>query len=146
MNKVNIIHLNIESKTEKLSLVRDFVSGAARDFGFDEESISKIALAVDEACTNIIKHSYNYATDRKIDIKVMPNQKVFKIVITHQGRMFDPNSVRTPDMPEYLSHYRKGGLGMHLMRLLMDKVEYKILPDDKCEVHLIKNLSVKLAQ
>jgi serine/threonine-protein kinase RsbW len=52
-------HLTIESRTERLIEVRDFVSTAAREFGFTDEEVSKIALAIDEACTNIIKHAYS---------------------------------------------------------------------------------------
>ena len=141
---MNTIQLKIESKTDKLYFVRDFVSNAARDFGFNDESVSKIALAVDEACTNIIKHSYNYATDKHLDIRIMSNKKLFEVVITHQGKMFDPGKVQPPDMQEYLSHFRHGGLGMHLMKLLMDKVDYKILPNDTCEVHLVKEITDKI--
>jgi serine/threonine-protein kinase RsbW len=137
---VNTLQLKIESRTDKLFFVRDFVSDAARNFGFDEESVSKIALAVDEACTNIIKHSYNYAPNKELEVKIMTNQKVFEVVITHQGIMFDPNAVQTPNMPEYLTHFRRGGLGMHLMKLLMDKIDYKILPNQTCEVHLLKRI------
>lgn len=133
-------HLTIESRTEKLSLVREFVSEAARRFGFTEESVGKIALAVDEACTNVIKHSYNYAPNKEIDIRIGAENGIFEVVITHQGKTFDPDSVKSPDMREYLSHYRKGGLGIHLMRSLMDTIEYRIRPDKKSEVHLSKRI------
>ncbi len=133
-------HLRIESKTEKLSIVREFVSDAARRFGFTEESVGKIALAVDEACTNVIKHSYNYAPNKEIDIRIIAENGVFEIVIIHQGKTFNPDEVKTPDMREYLSHYRKGGLGIHLMRSLMDTIEYRIRPDKKSEVHLLKRM------
>ncbi len=130
--------LSILSQTEKLSDVRDFVSAAARQAGFDEEGVNKIALAVDEACTNIIKHAYGNASDRRIDIDVLTRNGELEIVITHNGKTFDPAAVRTPDMREYLSHFRRGGLGLHLMRSLMDHVEYRSLSDQRSEVHLIK--------
>ena len=140
------VHLKIESKTEKLSAVREFVSDAARKFGFAEESVGKIALAVDEACTNVIKHSYNYAPNKEIDIRIIAENGVFEIVITHQGKTFDPDAVKPPDMREYLSHYRKGGLGIHLMRSLMDTVEYRVRPDKKSEVHLFKRIPAAMSR
>lgn len=133
-------HLHILSETEKLDLVRHFIHEAARRFGFDEESASKIMLAVDEACTNVIKHSYENAPTKGIDIDIVTNEKRFEIVITHEGRPFDPDSVKTPDMKKYLSQYRRGGLGIHLMRSLMDKVEYRTSRDRRNEVHLVKFL------
>ncbi|MFI5252500.1 MAG: ATP-binding protein [Bacteroidota bacterium] len=135
--------LRILSRTEKLSLVRDFVSEAARRVGFDEESINKIALAVDEACTNIIKHSYKFATDKEITIRLLTNGKNFEVLIEDHGISFDPEKVQPPNMKEYLSQYRRGGLGMFLMRSLMDKVEYKAYPGLRNEVHLIKYLPSK---
>jgi serine/threonine-protein kinase RsbW len=136
------LHLTIKSQTEKLNYVREFISGAARKAGFDDETTSKIALAVDEACTNIIKHAYQYSQDKEIEIGIKTDQGRFEIVITHQGKLFDPSTVKSPDMKEYLTHFRRGGLGMHLMRLLMDAVEYKVIAPEKCEVHMMKKLPV----
>jgi len=135
------VQLKIKSQTDKLHLVRDFVSEAARECGFDEESVSKIALAVDEACTNVIKHSYEYATDKDIEISVKTGKSDFEVIIVHQGKSFDPQAIKPPDMREYLTHYRRGGLGMHLMRSLMDRVEYRTsLNTKKSEVHLVKQI------
>ncbi len=140
------LHLTIQSTTEQLSLVREFVSDAARHCGFDEESTGKIALAADEACTNVIKHAYEYMPNKKIDIRVRYGNGVFEIIITHQGKTFDPQAIKPPDMREYLTHYRRGGLGMHLMRSLMDRVEYKNLPDKRSEVHLVKKIPAKVGR
>lgn len=132
--------LTIESRTERLIEVRDFVSTAAREFGFSDEEVSKIALAIDEACTNIIKHAYSFDPGQHIGITVRGGSGTFEVLITDHGRQFNPSSVPSPDMKEYLTHFRKGGLGVYLMRSLMDKVEYSILPG-KNEVRLVKYLS-----
>ena len=117
-------NLRIPSQTEKLILAREFVADAAKIFGFPEDDVNNIALAVDEACTNIIKHAYNYESDKEIDIVISMRKPEFEIVIQDQGRHFNPNNVPVPDMKEYMSHYKRGGLGMYLMKKLMDKVEY----------------------
>ena len=137
------LHLKIPSQTDKLFAVRTFVADAAQTFGFDEESMNKISIAVDEACTNIIKHSYEFDRNKEIEITVIMNGTRFEIVIAHKGKSFNPEAIKSPDMKEYLSHFRKGGLGMHLMRSLMDEVEYKVLQDSRNEVHLIKFLPKK---
>jgi serine/threonine-protein kinase RsbW len=135
--------LTIESRTEKLSDVRDFVSDAASRFGFDEEVVNKIALAVDEACTNVIKHGYKYAPDKKITVSVSEGSGKFEIIIEDQGNSFNPLDVKSPDMKKYFSEFRRGGLGMHLMRTLMDEVEYHTFPGPRNEVHLTKFLEPK---
>jgi serine/threonine-protein kinase RsbW len=134
-------HLHIPSQTGKLNLVRNFIFEAALRFGFDEEAAGKIMLAVDEACTNVIKHSYEFSTTKGIDLEILAHDTRFEVVIVHKGKPFDPESVKTPDMKKYFSQFRRGGLGMHLMRSLMDKVEYKSLPGSRNEVHLVKFLS-----
>lgn len=133
--------LHIESRTERLIAVREFVSEAAREFGFGDEDVSKIALAVDEACTNVIKHAYQFDPNRDISVTVKRKNSAFEVTIMDTGSGFDPGRVHAPDMKEYLTHFRKGGLGVYLMKSLMDKVEYEIEPGKRNEVRLTKFLS-----
>jgi serine/threonine-protein kinase RsbW len=130
----------ILSTTDHLLEVREFVAQAARDFGFSEEETSKIALAVDEACTNIIKHAYQYKPDQKITIAIFRQRTSFEISIVDEGKKFDPESIRPLNLKDHLSHYRRGGLGVYLMKTLMDKVEYNTLSGKKNEVRLTKFL------
>ncbi|HXX63306.1 MAG TPA: ATP-binding protein [Methanomassiliicoccales archaeon] len=132
--------LQVESRTERLIAVRDFVSDAARAFGFDDEDISKIALAVDEACTNVIKHAYKFDPTKTIQVVIHGGNRTFEVAIRDDGLQFNPTQLPPPDMKEYLTHFRKGGLGVHLMKSLMDKVEYSMAPGKINEVRLIKYL------
>jgi len=131
----------IESRTDNLLEVRDFVLRAAREFGFSEEEASKIVLAVDEACTNVIKHAYQFAPDREIEIVIQPVKDRMQITVIDDGKSFNPSVAKLPDLKQHLSHYRRGGLGIYLMRTLMDKVEYKYAPGKKNEVRLTKYLT-----
>lgn len=103
--------IHIESRTERLVAVREFVSAAARECGFPDDEVSKIALAVDEACTNIIKHAYKFDPSKEITVTVKNKTGGLEIVITDSGIGFDPSRIQSPDMKEYLTHYRHGGLG-----------------------------------
>jgi len=135
--------MTIQSRTENLRRVREFISDAARRAGFEDESVQKIALAVDEACTNIIKHSYQFAPDKDIEISVITKDGSFEIIISDHGRSFDPNTIQMPDMKEYMRKYRRGGLGMYLMRSLMDIVEYETRPGSTNSVRLVKFIPVR---
>lgn len=121
--------LSITSQTERLHEVRDFVAGLARTHGFAEEDINKITIAVDEACTNIIKHGYGYAPDQKIDVEVRRDGASFEIVISDKGKQFDASAIKTPDMKDYFSQFRRGGLGVYLMKKIMDSVEFDLQND-----------------
>ncbi len=130
----------IPSQTDRLKEVRDFVSTIARQFGFGEDDVNKIVLAVDEACTNIIKHAYEYRKNHSIKLSIQTQGTAFEVTITDQGRSFDPSGIPQPNMKEYLSHFKKGGLGMYLMKTVMDKVEYDFKPGPENCVRLTKYL------
>ena len=131
--------LSIPSQTERLNDVREFISGQARLHGFSEDDINKITIAVDEACTNIIKHGYNYSPDKKIDVEIVRNGQDFEIIISDKGKQFDPSAIQTPDMKDYFEHYRRGGLGVYLMKRIMDRVEFN-LQSDRNVLRMIKTL------
>lgn len=133
--------LHIESRTERLIEVREFVASKAAEFGFSDEEASKIALAVDEACTNVIKHAYKFDPTQQIAVTIRPKDGAFEISIVDSGNHFNPDEIQSPNMREYFSHFRRGGLGMYLMKSLMDKVEYMIGPGKKNEVRLVKYLT-----
>lgn len=135
------ISKTIQSQTDRLLEVREFVLDAARQFGFSEEEASKIVLAVDEACTNVIKHAYQNAPDKTIHIEISRENEAFQVSIIDEGKSFNPTTLKNPDLKQHLSHFRRGGLGVYLMRTLMDKVEYNFAPGRKNEVRLIKFLT-----
>jgi serine/threonine-protein kinase RsbW len=139
MNTSKKYRINIPSRTDRLHDVRKFISDLAREHGFDDDDSNKISIAVDEACTNIIKHGYNFAPDHEIEIEVTRNGHEFEIIISDNGKQFDPNIVETPDMKEYLTHFRRGGLGMYLMKRIMDKVEFNFRTDRNV-LRMVKSL------
>lgn len=138
-NKSNS-ELVVKSRTENLSLIRDFISGKASAAGIASESIENIMLAVDEACTNIIKHAYKSFPEGKITIKIDYNPDKFIIEIFDHGSTFNPDKVPDPDLQKYYRNGRVGGLGMYLMKTLMDDVEYVSVPGKYNKVLLSKNI------
>lgn len=139
MARKHTYRLTITSQTNRLNDVRRFISEKAREHGFSDDDINKITIAVDEACTNIIKHGYNFSPDHFIDIEIHRDATDFEIVISDSGKQFDPKSIETPDMKEYLSHYRRGGLGVYLMKRIMDKVEFNFQRDRNI-LRMVKSL------
>lgn len=122
MNTSNKIQLS--SSTKNLSLVRDFIESKALASGFDESSINQIVMSVDEACTNIIKHAHKYNENEVIEIETLSSGGQFQIVLKYKGSGFNPNDLRNPDMKDYFSHFKVGGLGVPIMKKFMNKIEY----------------------
>ncbi len=140
--KINEEELVVKSKTNNLSTIRDFVFAAASDVGFPTDAIDNIILAVDEACTNIIKHAYKSYPDGEITIRLKYSDKKFTIVIIDHGTPFKPETVPDPDLQKYYRQHRVGGLGMYLMKSLMDEVKYISVPGKYNQVLLSKNLNI----
>ena len=140
-NKKNISELIVKSRTENLSLIRDFISSKASAAGLIKEDIENIMLAVDEACTNIIKHAYSSYPDGEIVIKLEFNSEKILISIIDKGSTFNPDAVPDPDLQKYYKNGRVGGLGMYLMKTLMDDVKYISVPGEYNKVLLSKKIS-----
>ncbi len=141
LNKIFEQQIVVKSSTDNLAEIRDFTKSAAQQCCFDEDSTGKIILAVDEACTNIIKHAYKFTPDGEINISIKFSDGKFSISITDEGTHFDPTMIPEPDLREYYKQKRVGGLGMFLMKRLMDEVKYGTIAGNKNQVVLIKYLS-----
>ena len=126
------------SETEFLEIIRDFMAKIARIAGFNEDHVNKIQLSVDEACTNIVKHAYKGIQKKDIRIQVELNDEKMIIAVIDKGKGFDPKKIEPLNMNNYLNELRRGGLGIHLMNILMDEIQYSIQPLKKNQVTMIK--------
>ncbi len=127
------------AKFEFLDEIRDFVGSIARDAGFVDRDVYNIQLATDEAASNIIEHAYEGVTDGVLEIScVVKNEDVMHIVLVDHGEPFDPSEVPDPDLDADLSERKIGGLGIFLMRKLMDEVHYRTGPGNSNTLTLIK--------
>jgi serine/threonine-protein kinase RsbW len=132
--------LKIPSITENLQMIREFVLKIAAKTGFNEETQEQIALAVDEACTNVIKHAHHHDARRLMDIQIQTDANKMKITITDKGRGFDITKLKDPDVEKFIKESRHGGLGIYLIKTLMDEVDYEFKPGVKNQVQLTKYL------
>ena len=142
--------LKIPGQTDNLELIRLFVAAVADKVGFAADDVSKIELAVDEACANVIKHAYLKKTKQPIDIVIEIDFKKLAIIITDHGKGFDVKKISKQDVKDYIAEMRVGGLGIYLMKALMDEVEFNSRPGVKTQVKMVKyflkNGELKLAE
>ncbi|MCK6619506.1 MAG: SpoIIE family protein phosphatase [Calditrichaceae bacterium] len=109
-----------------LKEIRDFIEQIGKKYKISDKIINSFKLVVDEACTNIIRHGYKDIKDGKITIRAIIRRLSVTIVVIDQGRSFDPRQVKDPDLQKYVQIGKKGGLGIHMMRKLMDDIQYNI--------------------
>lgn len=121
---VKVHNLSVPAEESQLSKVRDFIAGCCEEAGFSTRETNNTKLAVDEACTNVIKHAYKDVVGNiDIEVRVSPGNVWVKIFDT--GERFDFASVKDPDLDQYVETGKKGGLGVFLINRLMDDVQYR---------------------
>jgi serine/threonine-protein kinase RsbW len=138
--------MKMPSQSENLAIIREAVSKIAAQAGFDTDDVSKIELAVDEACANVIKHAYDKGNSKKlIEVLIKIDKNKLMVVVTDKGKGFNPSDIKLPKMREYLKEMRVGGLGIYLIETLMDKVNFDLKPGIKNQVKMIKYINKKSA-
>ena len=127
--KNNSYKLTVKSSTDQLVAIRDFIKDHAIENEIPQPVIESIILAADEAATNIVKHAYHLEATKDILVNFAVNDNECCVTLTDYGDSFDPSLISEPDMKEYLKQRRVGGLGLYLIRTLMDSMEYKSSAD-----------------
>jgi len=115
--------LEIDSKVENLPVIANFVDEVLERFGADPASVYRVQLAVDEACTNVIKYAYDEKTGLiRLEMELIGDSLV--VSVNDNGKPFDPDTIPPPDLDADLDKRRIGGLGIYFMKKLMDEVSY----------------------
>lgn len=128
----------VTSDTKVLSTVRDFISRMIERSALPPEDENKVILAVDEAVTNIIEHGYENVSNGSIEIEVELDPAAFRVIVRDSGKRFNPEHISEPDISEHVKMGKKKGLGIFLMRQIMDEVRYVFREGLKNEVMLTK--------
>ncbi len=126
MNERPHIRVEMLSNPVYLAGVRDLVSVIAQRLGFGDADRAQIALAVDEALCNIIRHGYDKRSDCPIWISLWPiaengSVRGVRIVIEDEAKQIDPTMIRGRDLEDI----KPGGLGVHIIREVMDEAVYE---------------------
>ena len=132
--------LTIASDTVNLKEVREFVGEAVRSSGVGGALQNRLVLAIDEAIANIIQHAYEEGRKDDVNIVVDVTPTRFEVVIYDQGRSFDPASLPEIDIEAHVGAGRVSGLGVFLMRQIMDEVEYIFKEGVRNELRMVKYL------
>ncbi len=104
-----------------------------KEYGFDEDSLFAIHLALEEAFLNAVKHGNHGDADKVIDVECLITPEKFDISISDEGYGFDPDGI--PDPRSNGNLYKSSGRGILLIQSYMDVVEYNARGN--C-VHMIK--------
>ena len=116
--------LRVPAEDRHLAEIRDFIQEVGEKIQIPGKILANTKLAVDEACTNVVKHGYQ-GRSGFIEVVVTGNEREFSIEILDQGESFDLRNVKSPNLKMYVETRKRGGLGVFLMNQLMDEVRYR---------------------
>lgn len=127
------ISLEIPSRAEYVSVSRLTLVSIANRLGFDIDDIEDMKVAISEACTNAIIHGND---DSLLNIKFNILKDGLEIVVKDKGKGFSLDSLKEPNLDEL----NEGGLGIFIIKSLMDKVSMKSLENEGTQIKMSKFL------
>jgi sigma-B regulation protein RsbU (phosphoserine phosphatase) len=121
----NTRHLTLENDIRQVSRLAGFVDGFLADNHLDPGLSTKINLALEEAVTNVIMYAYPPGTVGKVDLDAVREENGLQFTLTDSGKAFDPTAAPEADLSASVENRPVGGLGIHLVRTIMDRVSYR---------------------
>lgn len=115
------IRVSVPSDVRFLGAIRSLVQEACGIVGFSETETADVQLAVQEGCSNVIRHCYGNCSDKRLDVAVVFAVDALEIRVDDYGTFVDPSRMKGRELDDV----RPGGLGVHLMRKAMDEVRYE---------------------
>jgi serine/threonine-protein kinase RsbW len=109
----------------------DWIETCCDECGIGGDTPSKLALALEEAVANVINHAFTGVTSpHRIAVLLEIGGDRVAAEIIDNGRPFDPSAAPEPDCASPLENRDVGGLGIHLIRRVMDRVQYRRVGDE----------------
>lgn len=132
----NLIIITIPSHPRYLSIVRAVSGKIAELSGIPDSEVEDVKLAIDEACSNVIKHAYKGDVNQMIILRFKTSSKNFEVTIDDNGIKANPDSLKGRD----LTDIRPGGLGIHFIKRVFNIFELDEKKKKGNRLRLIKYL------
>ncbi len=117
--------LNLFCQTSALSELRSFIQHALNRASLDEIEKHQVILAVEEVCANLIIHSHRCNPKDTIQLEIKQSEEKLIFEITDKGEAFNILDYQVPDLKKVMVEKRKGGLGIILVKKIMDEIEFE---------------------
>ena len=121
MTKQLILHNDVQ----QIELLAEYIDSIAEAAGIDPSLAMSLNLALEEAVTNVIMYAYTEGTDGTVDIITEANDGLLTFIIKDSGKAFDPTQKEDADVTLSAEERQIGGLGIFLVKQIMDTVNYQ---------------------
>ena len=119
--------LTLKNDVSEVSVLSSFQKALLEKMGIETSLARKIRLAVEEAVVNVIDYAYPVGVEGNVEVCMMTDGQCLKVVISDSGVPFDPTLIEDIDISLSAEERQVGGLGIHLLREIMDSVNYEHL-------------------
>lgn len=138
--------LEVDAETKNLAVVRDFLHAAIKRSLLPTADSNKVVLAVDEAVANTIQHGYEGRDRGTVEVVIDADDKAFTVRVRDTGISYDSGTGSAEkaelDLQKHIANGNKRGLGLFIMRKVMDEVRYTSREGDINELTLVKYIKV----
>jgi len=117
---------NVICSKDQLKEVGLSVSRILRQYSISEVEINELVLAVDEVCANLIIHSHQCNADEFFELNIhVKKAKGIIFEFIDSGKGFNITKYKEPSINDVIKEKKKGGIGLMLVRRIMDKIEFE---------------------
>ena len=117
--------LTLPNDIETIPQLNEFIDTVAEEIGLDMSLTMSLNLAIEEAVVNVMEYAYPEGEQGNVDIEVIADDKWLTFIISDNGIPFDPTTQEDADTTLSAEERPIGGLGIFLVRQLMDSINYQ---------------------
>lgn len=119
------VNLRLNGNSDTLALVRKVIDASVNHLSMTAALLNDLKLATTEACTNVIRHAYKFDPKKQYELEFKITNDLLFIELNYNDPGFDPDKIPVPD----LKKMNEGGLGVFIIKNIMDYVKYTTDPE-----------------
>lgn len=132
--------LHMVASVYSLNRITNFVTSLAQNAGMEELDLSKLKIAVYEACMNVIEHGYRFEPGKMIGVEMLKEDGKVLVTVTDRGRSFDFYREQGYDVEDAFHGKKTGGFGLFIIKRSVDDVKYDTDPKTGNRLTLVKKI------
>ena len=139
MSGDNRLEFSLQAQLENLVDVRAYIDEKGQALGLEKQLLGDLRLVVDEAVTNVVLHAYQ-GNGGPVELELSRHENNVVVRIRDEGPPLNPDGVADPALDTALAERAPGGMGIFLMKQMMDEVIFEPLASGGNELKLVKHL------
>jgi len=145
VSRESVLDISIRNDVAELVAVTEALDQLGEEIGFPAKALMQLQVALDEVLSNVIKYAWPDGGPHKLRVRIKARELGIEVVITDDGLPFDPRSRPAPE-PALGRRPRPGGVGIHMVKQLVDGFDYARIGELNCVTLTKRNVLDKTSQ